>query len=198
MKENIKNIVVLLNIYRLLPTWLIICCCKNASIIREDMQRWLKLMQIDRSGIIGFGRLLRFKEYRNLVYKRVKASNFFLSIVVKILWPQLDTLYIDTDAKNIGGGLFIQHGFSTIISAESIGSNCWINQQVTIGYEGKGCPIIGNNVRICAGAKIIGNISVGDNSIIGANAVVVKDVPSDVTVGGIPAKVIRYHSMDKA
>ena len=105
MKEIIKDTVVLFDSYRLIPTWLIIKCCKNTSLIQEDMKRWQRIMQVERSGIIGFGRLLRLKEYRNLVYKRVRASNLFLSIIVKILWPQLDTLYIDTDARNIGGGV---------------------------------------------------------------------------------------------
>ena len=92
-----------------------------------------------------------------------------------------------------GGGLYIQHGFSTIISAKSIGKNCYINQQVTIGYEGVDAPIIGDGVRVCAGAKVVGRCSVGNDAIIGANAVVVKNVPSGVTVGGVPAKIINRH-----
>lgn len=194
MEIKIKDMLVFLNSYRLVPTWLIVNSCKNASLIQEDMRRWKKLMQINRYGIIGFGWLLMYKEYRNLLYNRVKAFNPYMGAFVKLLWPLMDTLYINT--YQIGGGLFIQHGFSTIISAESIGENCQINQQVTIGYEGKGRPIIGNNVRICAGAIIIGNIVIGDNVVVGANAVVVKDVPPDVTVGGVPAKVIRNHSLD--
>lgn len=99
-----------------------------------------------------------------------------------MLWPILDSLYINT--HSIGEGLYIQHRFSTIISAKKIGDGCFINQQVTIGFEGNDSPIIGNNVRICCGAKVIGKLSIGDNSIVGANAVVVNDVPTDVTVGG--------------
>jgi len=69
----------------------------------------------------------------------------------------VNTLFITT--SDIKGGLFIQHGFATIISAASIGENCWINQQVTIGYSDKTeCPHIGNNVHIYAGAKVIGGI----------------------------------------
>ena len=68
-------------------------------------------------------------------------------------------LHIHT--PKIGPGLFIQHGFATIIAAKSIGANSWINQNVTIGYTNKADhPAIGNNVMICAGAIIIGNVSI--------------------------------------
>ena len=92
----------------------------------------------------------------------------------------------------IGGGLFIQHGFSTYIAAESIGENCWINQQVTIGYKDNTTPpVIGNNVTITCGAKVLGPITIADNVTIGANAVVVKDLPPNSVWGGVPARRIR-------
>jgi serine O-acetyltransferase len=106
----------------------------------------------------------------------------------------MPTLYIHT--KDIGPGLFIQHGFATIISAEKIGRNCWINQQVTIGYlNDTDTPTLGNNVTIHAEAKILGNVRVGDNSRVGANAVVVKDVPESCTVVGVPAYVVRRNGV---
>ncbi|SKC18959.1 serine O-acetyltransferase [Dyadobacter psychrophilus] len=102
----------------------------------------------------------------------------------------MSTLYIHT--PQIGEGLFIQHGFSTIINAAAIGKNCWINHQVTIGFTNStDCPTIMDNVTIYAGAKVLGGIVVGDNAIVGANAVVVKDVPQDCTVVGIPARIIK-------
>ncbi len=74
-----------------------------------------------------------------------------------------------------------------------IGNNCMIGQGVTVGgksgwYE---VPVIGNNVIINAGAKIIGPIRIGDNVEIGANCVVLKDVPSNCVVAGVPARIIR-------
>jgi len=78
----------------------------------------------------------------------------------------MPTLYIQ--AVSIGPGLFIQHGFAIIIAAKKIGKNCWINQQVTLGFsDANGYPIIEENVTINAGAKIIGDVIVGVNSIIG-------------------------------
>ena len=100
----------------------------------------------------------------------------------------------------IGEGFYIGH-FSGIVisSAAVIGKNCNISQGVTIGISGKGedrgCPIIGDNVYIGAGAKVIGRITIGNNVAIGANAVVTKDVPDNAVVVGIPAKII---SMDGA
>jgi serine O-acetyltransferase len=99
-------------------------------------------------------------------------------------------LFITTET--IGEGLFIQHGFATVIAARSIGRNCWINQQVTIGFSNKDdCPVLEDNVTINAGAKVIGGIKVGKNSIVGANAVVVKNVPENCVVVGVPAYIVK-------
>jgi len=106
----------------------------------------------------------------------------------------MPTLYIYTE--DIGPGLFIQHGFATVITARKIGRNCWINQQVTIGFTNNtDRPTIGDNVIIYAGAKILGDVKVGDNSIVGANAVVLKDVPENCTVVGVPAYIVRRNGV---
>ena len=104
----------------------------------------------------------------------------------------MDTLYID--AFEIGGGLYIQHGFATMIAAKSIGENFWVNQQVTIGYNGQGDPpVIGDNVMVTCGAKVLGQIHVGNQVTIGANAVVIRDVPDNCVVGGVPAKILKQN-----
>jgi serine O-acetyltransferase len=78
----------------------------------------------------------------------------------------------------IGGGLQMPHTNGIVInSGARIGCNCEIFQQVTIGEGKGGCPEIGNNVSIGPGAKILGGVRVGDGSRIGANALVVRDVP---------------------
>ena len=127
-----------------------------------------------------------FPEFRTQYYFRVGKLSHLFSWIIK----GETNLYINT--KQIGGGFLIQHGFATIITADRIGNNCKILQQVTVGYNGDKCPIIGNNVLICAGAKVIGSVTIGDNCNIGANAVVAKDVPSGSVGGGIPAKVIKH------
>lgn len=93
--------------------------------------------------------------------------------------------------KDIGSGLIIVHGDATYINAKSIGKNFYINQTATVGVIGTDAPIIGNNVRVATGAIVLGKIKVGDNVNIGAGAVVVKDVPSNCTVVGNPARIVK-------
>jgi serine O-acetyltransferase len=94
---------------------------------------------------------------------------------------------------NIGGGISLPHANGIVIHPSSvIGVNCLIHQQVTLGvkrHEAKGPTLIGH-VDIGAGAKIIGSITIGKHALIGANAVVTKDVPDFAIVAGVPAKVI--------
>lgn len=98
----------------------------------------------------------------------------------------------------VGGGLRFQH-FSNIVINEGckIGHHVLIFQGVTIGFGTDGNPTIGNNVVICSGAKVIGGIHIGDNVIIGANAVVTHDIPDGAVVVGIPAKVISMTAKGK-
>lgn len=91
----------------------------------------------------------------------------------------------------IGGGLLLPHPNGIVIHPDvTIGPNCLIFQQVTVGATERGVPIIGGHVDIGAGAKIIGPIRIGSHSVIGANAVVTRDVPAGSVVAGIPARVI--------
>ncbi len=78
-----------------------------------------------------------------------------------------------------------------------IGENVRIDQEVTIGirWDEKTAPIIGNNVRIGAGAKVLGSIRVGNNARIGANAVVLTDVPDGATAVGVPARIIHKREL---
>jgi len=96
----------------------------------------------------------------------------------------------------IGNGLFIDHGMGVVIGQTAIiGDNVTLYQGVTLGgtgkEKGKRHPTIGNNVVIGAGAKVLGNIKIGDNSYIGSNAVVIKDVPDNSTVVGVPGRITK-------
>ncbi len=96
---------------------------------------------------------------------------------------------------NIGKGLFLPHTQGTVIGAWSIGENATIFQGVTLGakeldfyYSKDKRPVIGDNVIIGAGAKIIGYVHIGSNARIGANAVVTKNIPSSKIATGVPAE----------
>ena len=93
----------------------------------------------------------------------------------------------------LGKDVHLSHlGMGIIINPDCIiGDNVKINQHVTIGGRGAGgTPIVGNNVSIGAGAKILGGIRIGNNARIGANAVVLVDVPDSCTAVGIPARIL--------
>lgn len=160
--------------------------------LRKDLARWKEIHHLDCSDGIAMARLLwQFQEFRNLVIYR-NRNHPIRRRLFGLFYPPMDTLYID--ALEIGGGLYIQHGFATMIAAKSIGENCWINQQVTIGYNGQDDPpVIGNHVMITCGAKVLGDIRVGDHVTVGANAVVIRDVPDKCVVGGVPARILKQY-----
>ncbi|MBQ7045448.1 MAG: serine O-acetyltransferase [Clostridia bacterium] len=99
-------------------------------------------------------------------------------------------------AATLGRRLVIDHGAGVVIGETAeIGDDCIIYQGVTLGGTGKDVgkrhPTIGNNVMISSGAKVLGPFKVGDNSRIAAGAVVLKEVPPDCTVVGVPARVVK-------
>jgi serine O-acetyltransferase len=96
---------------------------------------------------------------------------------------------------DIGSGFYIGHFGGIVIHPKAvIGKNCNVSHGVTIGQTNRGrkagCPIIGDNVYIGPGAKIIGNVTIGNNAAIGANCVVTRDIEDYAVVVGIPGKVI--------
>lgn len=161
------------------------------SAIEADLARW--------SSDLAGSRYQRFREifsafaeFRSLFYYRIgqaRGAKAFLRYLARARWPGQVNLYLNT--PEIGPGLFILHGFSTILSAKRIGSQCWIHQQTTIGYtDPSSAPDIGNQVYIGCGAIILGNIRIGDGSRIGAGAVVLQDVPPGATAVGVPARIL--------
>lgn len=129
------------------------------------------------------------------MYQRLKKKNgYWPGMLQKIcvlrhrFWSAVSGADIPLNSR-IGGGLLIPHPNGIVIHpAAEIGSNCLIFQQVTIGG---GIPKIGVHVDIGAGAKVLGDITIGDHVVIGANSVVIHSVESGMVVAGVPAKVIR-------
>ncbi len=105
-------------------------------------------------------------------------------------------------AAQIGRRFFIDHGEGVVIGETSIiGDDVLMYQQVTLGGTGKDTgkrhPTIGNNVILGAGAKILGNINIGDFVRIGAGSVVIEDVPPHSTVVGVPGRIVQRASLDE-
>ena len=101
-------------------------------------------------------------------------------------------------AATIGRRLVIDHGTGLVIGATTeIGDDCLLYQCVTLGgtgiTTGKRHPTLGNNVMVGSGAKILGPIKIGDNARVAANAVVLRDVPENSTVVGVPGHVVRVN-----
>ncbi|MCH5155430.1 MAG: serine O-acetyltransferase [Clostridiales bacterium] len=101
-------------------------------------------------------------------------------------------------AAKIGYGVFIDHGMGVVIGETAeVGNNVVIYQGVTLGGTGKDTgkrhPTVLDNVMISSGAKVLGPITVGQGAKIGAGAVVLKDVPQNATVVGVPARVVRLN-----
>jgi serine O-acetyltransferase len=93
---------------------------------------------------------------------------------------------------DFGPGFVILHSFGVVINSQVRGGrNVVIEHGVTIGAEKDTSPVLGDDVFIGAGAKIIGGVRIGSRVKIGANAVVTKDVPDDATVVGVPARVVK-------
>ena len=98
-------------------------------------------------------------------------------------------------AATIGKGIFIDHGSGVVIGETAqIGDGCTIYQGVTLGgtslSHGKRHPTLGRNVTVGVNASVLGAITLGDNSKVGGGSVVVKDVPANATVVGVPARVV--------
>ena len=101
-------------------------------------------------------------------------------------------------AATIGRRLVIDHGTGIVIGATTqIGDDCLIYQGVTLGgtgiVQGKRHPTLGNNVMVGCGAKVLGAIKIGDNARVAANSVVLREVPANSTVVGVPGRVVRIN-----
>lgn len=133
----------------------------------------------------GLRLIIENKKFRNIVYYRLGK----ISVLSNIVLRENPTLHIMT--KDIGPRLIVVHGDSTYVNAKMIGKNFYINQCAIVGVIGKDAPVIGDNVRVATGAIILENITVGDNVNIRAGAVVVKNVPSNCTIVGNPARIVK-------
>ena len=128
-----------------------------------------------------------------------QKGHYFSARAVSQVARRLTGVEIHPAAK-IGKGFFIDHGMGVVIGETAeIGDNCTIYQGVTLGGTGKDVgkrhPTLGDNVMVGAGAKVLGPVTIGSNSKIAANAVVLHAVPENSTAVGIPTKVVKRDGM---
>lgn len=144
--------------------------------------------------------LLLYQGVHALIWHRFahwfyKHHMFFLARLLSQLSRFFTLIEIHPGAQ-LGHGILIDHGCGVVIGETTVvGDNCTIYQGVTLGgvglNKGKRHPTLGNNVTVGAGAKILGAFEVGDNCTIAANAVLLKQLDSDTTAVGIPARPVK-------
>lgn len=177
-----KKLFVLLNIIRLLPHLLCYACSRNRSHINADVAAY----KAEYKG----GSLLSFltfnRSFRTLFYHRIGG----MSKLISWLAPGQVTLKIPKTTK-VGDGVLLFHSYGTILNAREIGEGCRIVCNITLGDKKGKTPIIGKHVEILPGAVIAGGVTIGDNCVIGPNAVVYKSVPANCVVVGNPAYILK-------
>lgn len=172
------------------------------DIFRKDVQRWVVPSGFAEPSEVTFlktlGMLYRHPSLRMMLWFRFarwckrKSVPMLPGLLYQVIFHRFGAeLRIDTP---IGGGLYIAHPAGVVLSPDSMGENCSVISAVTVGMRNEyAFPKIGDRVFIGAGARILGDISVGDDVQVGANSVVIKDTPAGSTVVGIPGRVIAVY-----
>lgn len=168
------------------------------GLIKSDLKRvggGKKLLLSGTSNLLLFYRIGFFLGKKKGLWKILYVLN---SIFLRHY--RYKTGILIHDCTQIGPGFKICHYPSIIINyAAKIGRNATIYHEVTIGETygpNEGVPIIGDNVVLCAGCKVIGDIKIGNNVIIGANSVVTKSIPDNSVVAGVPARIICNNGLE--
>lgn len=195
---NARSLAVLARRAVFLPLAWLVRAAPSREALDRDVQRVRQpRLDLPLPGPSSTAELLdavRLREVRSVVYLRLRADGGLWALAATILGrllPGQVALYIT--CPDVGPGLYVSHGFATIVVAERLGADCLISQQVTVGYSDKGGPpILGDRVRLGAGAMVLGPVRLGDDCVVGAGAVVVDDVPAGKVVAGVPARVIEH------
>jgi serine O-acetyltransferase len=156
-----------------------------------ESERWPALVKV----------LLTDGTMAMIVYRLMQWSRRWRLVPLELIFNKLNAVCnncIIGRGAEFGPGFVLVHATGVVINGQVRGgANVFIEHQVTIGAERRQSPVLGSDVFIGAGAKVIGPVTVGDGARIGANAVVLTDVPPHATAVGIPARVVRVHRPDQ-
>ena len=178
-----RQIFVVLNIIRLWPHMLCSVLSRNRMIIRQDVQAYQR--EYKQGSLLWF--LTYNRSFRGVFYYRLGNAS---SSLIRWLAPPVHELTIPQETP-IGEGLLLFHAYNTILNAKRVGNHCRILHMVTLGDKHGLKPTIGNRVTIFSGAVVAGGVTIGDDCIIGPNAVVHKSVPDNCVVVGNPAYILK-------
>src|SRR5262249_17380015 len=133
-----------------------------------------------------------------ILYRCMQWSRRYHLLPLEVLFNKLNALLCNCIIGRgaiFGPGFVLIHATGVVINGTVRGGKAvYLEHRVTIGAENRQCPVLGDNVFVGAGARIIGPVAIGDRARIGANAVVVHDVPAYATVVGVPARVVRQRA----
>ena len=171
----------------------------HLDLFRRDAARWVRpqwvasLDEVTPSMVLRL--LFRHPPLRAMAWLRFGSLCRDLGVpgVVSYVQRRLLRLYglEISPSSTVRGGLYIAHPVGCVLHAEFIGENVTVISQVTFGTRTDAqWPSIGHDAFIGAGARVLGGISIGSGAVIGANAVVIHDVPEGATVAGVPARTI--------
>ena len=168
---------------------------RNIELVKEDVNAVKERDPAARGSLeimLTYPGLHAIWLHRIAYYLDMKRIPFLPRLIS--IWARFRTGVEIHERAEIGRGVFIDHGMGVVIGETAVvGDNVTIYQEVTLGgtgkKRGKRHPTIGNNVVLASGAKVLGDIEIGDNTRIGAGSVVLHDVPENCTVVGVPGRI---------
>lgn len=192
------------NLSETLKHWISKSILENNVQKFDDQQIYVKALEIFKFDYLRYfpgdneiylDKILLRAELQGIILYRIAREYFLignpLADYFSLLGRYLSGFEIYYSAQ-IGKGLKIHHGLGTVVGARTvIGENCLLHQNVTFGDKDGGRPKLNDNVTVYAGAKIIGNIEIGNNVIIGANSVCLTNIPDNAIAIGVPARFLN-------
>ncbi len=188
VRDYLKMGTALLFVWLYVPHFLCYQFSNSKDEIREDAISTAARMSIRLSPQLALLFLLHHNRYyRSLFYFRLGP---IISMFISWYRPG-DRYFTISQTLKLGAGCTLSHPYATILNAESIGKNFSFRHCTTVGAKENGRPVIGDNVYLGAAVTIIGPVHIGNNVVVGAGSVVVKNVPDNCVVAGNPARIIK-------